>query len=151
MLFVMSAFVAFNGFPGQDVEDPIGTLLVKEPKAAVKVPAHPVRVEVRGANRSGTESRRGSGAQRAGGPVAHTGPVSDPTPSREPTATQAPAQQPVSAPVDSVTRDLPGNTAPSLPDTNLPAPPQVTLPPISTPSPQDLGLSVDTSGILGGP
>ena len=37
-LFVMSAFVAFNGFPGQDVESPIGNLVVQERPAPVSVP-----------------------------------------------------------------------------------------------------------------
>ena len=42
----MSAFVAFNGFPGQDVQDPIGTLLLQQRQTPVDVPAKPVHVGV---------------------------------------------------------------------------------------------------------
>src|SRR3954454_7643815 len=75
-LAVMSAFVAFNGFPGQDVQDPIGTLLLQERQTPVNVPAKPVHVSVLSTSHGPASSRGGRAtARRLRAPQASTGPV----------------------------------------------------------------------------
>jgi hypothetical protein len=162
-LFVMSAFVAFNGFPGQDVQDPIAPILVHETQAPVSVPTEPARAAVLDARTSArsASSRTGSqSAKRHGGPQAYTGPVSGPgdsAPVQPPSGGQAPVQTPqptgdVGGTAGGATQQLPGGT-PSLPGggTQLPA---VDVPPVQIPAlPQNSQLPVDTSGVtklLGG-
>jgi len=161
-LSVMSAFVAFNGFPGQDVQAPIGSLLLGEQHPpTVTVPAKPPRSH---GGAAGARSRAASRARHAGtharavrSPLAHAGPVTDRVPAGQPAQPQtptssAPAQpQQSTAPVSptSVANPLPTGTTPSLPDTGVPVP-QVTLPPLSSPTPpQNTQLPVDTSGVTG--
>ena len=157
----MSAFVAFNGFPGQDVRDPIGTLLLQEKQAAVSVPAKPVRVRVLATSKApaAATSHRRAALRRAVAPRASTGPVEQRTPS-----TQAPTSSPqapssagttqTAPPVSQPKAPVDTGSAPTLPDTGLPIPP-ITLPSLPTPPPPsgDSKLPIDTSGItdlLGG-
>jgi len=157
-LAVMSAFVAFNGFPGQDVQDPIGTLLLQEKQAPVSVPAKPVHVQVLGTTRSGsaTAAQRHASGKRLRTPQASTGPVlhtTTPTPST-PTPGQAPSssgQTPTTA--AGSTPSVPvSTTTPSVPDTGITLP-AVTLPSLPAPPPPPGGdqqqLPVDTSGVTG--
>lgn len=155
----MSAFVAFNGFPGQSVEDPIGTLLLQEPQAQVSVPVKPTHVKVL-ATRKGTGAatrHRREAARNSRAPKASTGPVVHRTPTGQtPTRTQAPASAPSqgTAPAVPTTPTIVPGTAPALPDTGLPLPP-VTVPTLPSPPPPNGSsqLPVDTSGItslLGG-
>lgn len=157
-LAVMSAFVAFNGFPGQDVQDPIGTLLVQEKQAAVKVPAKPIRVDVAAATRAATTSGHRAATRRAHAPKASTGPVLQRAPARTAPG-QAPSsgQNPTSVAQTAPTTPL-STTPPSVPNTGVQIPP-ITLPslpsspPASPPPPPSGGvntqLPVDTSGITG--
>jgi len=152
-LSVMSAFVAFNGFPGQSVQAPIGRLLLGEQHPpTVTVPSKPVRSRAVGASHAGARA----GAQRTSGhsrtvksPVAHANPVvnsapSGPAPTQAPSSS-APAQQQSTTQVTpgAVSDPLPTTTAPSLPTTDVP------LPQISLPPPQTSQLPVDTSGVTG--
>src|SRR5213082_3528757 len=83
-LAVMSAFVAFNGFPGQDVQDPIGTLLLQQRQTPVDVPAKPVHVGVLAATRNhvGGARHRATTVRTSRGPQAGTGPVAHRLPSQ---------------------------------------------------------------------
>jgi hypothetical protein len=155
----MSAFVAFNGFPGQDVQDPIGTLLLQQKQAPVSVPAKPVHLQVlatrRGASAS-TAQRHGS-VRNVRTPRASTGPVVErtsptptaPTPGQTPSS---PGQSPTSVAGSTPTVPI-STTTPSAPDTGITLPP-ITLPSLPPPpggSPQQ--LPIDTSGVtslLGG-
>jgi hypothetical protein len=153
-LSVMSAFVAFNGFPGQGVQAPIGSLLLGEQHPpTVTVPTKPVRPH--GSAAAGRSSAQ-AGAPRASGharavkpPVAHANPVVNSAPSGQaPTQTQAPSSAP-SPSTSQVTPGtvgdpLPATTTPSLPTTGVPLP-QVSLPP----PPDTSQLPVDTSGVTG--
>jgi hypothetical protein len=153
-LSVMSAFVAFNGFPGQDVQDPIGTLLVQERQAPVAVPAHPAKVSVLAARRDaapGTTHRRAR-TKASGGPLAHANPVkhrtSVPAPSASQPSAPAPQQQTSLTPqTGNVPPSLPDTGTPSLPSTGLPLP-DVTIP-VVTPPPSNTQVPVDTSGVTG--
>jgi hypothetical protein len=153
-LAVMSAFVAFNGFPGQDVQDPIGTLLLQERQTPVNVPAKPVHVSVQAARAA---SAAGSGGRTAArhvrAPKVSTGPVLT-----ERTPAQTPTQSPATAPgstssqgttlVPQETSPITTPSTPQLPDTALPQVPSVTVPPLPPP-PGDTQLPVDTSGVTG--
>jgi hypothetical protein len=163
-LFVMSAFVAFNGFPGQGVQDPIAPILVHETQAPVSVPTEPARGAVLDARTHGGSSSRvdSHSARLHGGPRAHTGPLSAPdsgTPVQTPSGgqTQVPPPQSggdLNSTAGGATQQLPSGTTPSLPGGNTQVP-QVTLPEVQIPSlPQgDSQLPIDTSGVtklLGG-
>jgi hypothetical protein len=153
-LSVMSAFVAFNGFPGQGVQAPIGSLLLGEQHPpTVTVPTKPVRPHGSAAGRSSANAgeQRSSGHARAvKSPVAHANPVVNSAPSGQaPTQTQAPSspapQQSTSQVTPGTVSDpLPATTTPSLPTTAVPLP-QVSLPP----PPDTSQLPVDTSGVTG--
>jgi hypothetical protein len=149
-LFVMSAYVAFNGFPGQDVQDPIGKLLVQERQTPVSVPAAPVRVSVRAATRTPSRAHHDAKAERALGPKASTGPVKDRLPSDAPASSPPPAgagSGQGGSPTPQPTSQLPG----SPPQVNVPGLPQlpaVSLPPVIQ-SPAQTQLPVDTSGATG--
>jgi hypothetical protein len=156
MLFVMSAFVALNGFPGQDVRDPIGTLLVQQRQAPVTVPAHPVRESGRTARSGGgTAHQRHTAVTRAHAPSASTGPVVRRTPSKAPATTQAPAAgsggtNQSSSPALPDTPQLPSDT-PSLPQPTLPQVPGVSVPEVQAPSSSQLPVDTGSvTGILGG-
>jgi hypothetical protein len=148
----MSAFVAFNGFPGQSEQDSIGTLLVKERQAPVAVPARPRHVGAASSHTGRDATRRsGSGVRHAHGPVARSAPVSSPTQGSQPSGTQSPstgsaAQQPVTAPTAPVDATLPTGSTPSLPTTSVPSLPPVDLTPVTQTASQ---LPVDTSGVTG--
>jgi hypothetical protein len=160
-LAVMSAFVAFNGFPGQDVQDPIGTLLLQEKQAPVNVPAKHVHVQVLATRRaaSATTAHRRASSKRVQTPRATTGPVvnrTNPTPST-PSPGQAPSssgQTPSSAAGSTPSTPV-STTTPAVPDTGITLP-QVTLPSLpSSPPPggSQQQLPIDTSGVtnlLGG-
>jgi hypothetical protein len=162
-LAVMSAFVAFNGFPGQDVQDPIGTLLVQEKQASVKVPAKPVHVHVAASRRgpattAATRHRRDAlkhtSAPRANtGPLAHRAPTQ--TPSGSQTQTPGPTQNATSVAPTTPTTPI-GTTTPSVPDPGVSVPP-ITLPSLPSPPPPPSGngqLPVDpnsVTGIIGSP
>ena len=155
-LSVMSAFVAFRGFPGEDVQAPIQTLLVQEHQTPVRVPAKPLRVGVLGAKRSPSAggSRR-TATRRVSSPTASTGPVV------QRTAPAAPAPAPNQAPSNGTSS---GNatpvadtspltsptTAPTVPSTSTLPLPSLTLPSLPPPPPPDSSqLPVDTSGVTG--
>jgi hypothetical protein len=155
-LAVMSAFVAFNGFPGQNVQDPIGTLLLQEPQAQVSVPVKPLHVGVPGASkRSGSAARhRREAARNSQAPKASTGPVVHrTTPIQAPTRTQTPASAPSqdTVPLAQATPPVVPGTAPTLPDTGVPQVPGLTLPALPPPPPPSGSsqLPIDTSGITG--
>jgi hypothetical protein len=161
-LAVMSAFVAFNGFPGQDVQDPIGTLLVQEKQASVKVPAKPVHVRVaasrRGPAATTVARHRRDALKRSQGPQANTGPLTHPTPSQTPggSQTQTPGTTQNASSVAPTAPTTPiGTTTPSVPDPGVSVP-QVTLPSITPPPPPsgNTQLPVDpnsVTGIIGNP
>ena len=152
MLSVMSAFVAFNGFPGQDVEDPIGSLLLQERQATVTVPAHPVKAHVLASKRATAAAGHRAAARRLPSPIAGTNPVRQRAGLGQPGRTPSSGPQPAGAPTpaSSITPALPGGTGtPSLPDTTLPSGPSVTVPQVSPPPPQSTQLPVDTSGVTG--
>jgi hypothetical protein len=144
-LFVMSAYVAFNGFPGQDVEDPIGSLLLQERQAPVSVPVQPVRVNTTPATvRHASSHRRHAHAHRALGPRASTGPVKQRLPAQAPASSPPPASS-GGAPQDAVqqtTSQLPAT--PKVPSTTDVLP-DINLPKAQTPAKQQ--LPIDTSGL----
>jgi hypothetical protein len=156
-LFVMSAYVAFNGFPGQDVESPIGNLVLQEQPAPVNVPAQAAQVQVQGATRTpGTGHHGRIAAKRAVGPSATTGPV---VKRRLPAATpgsQAPGsatQTAAPATGSAGGQSLPAT--PQVPTDVLPQLPKVSLPALQAPSQSSLpvdanGVSNAVSGLLGG-
>jgi hypothetical protein len=160
-LAVMSAFVAFNGFPGQDVQDPIGTLLVQEKHASVRVPAKPVHVQVAASRRGPTGTaaarHRRDALKRTQGPNANTGPLAHRTPSGAPgssqTQTPSATQNATSLAPTSPTTPI-GTTTPSVPDPGVSVPP-ITLPSVTLPPPPSGNSQLpDTSGvtgIIGGP
>jgi|SRR5690242_20930205 hypothetical protein len=156
----MSAFVAFNGFPGQQVQDPIGTLLVPQGQTRVNVAPKPIRVGVEGKTRTpAAGSARHTGASHAQAPRASTGPVAQRTNPGSSTPTQG--QTPTSSgqsPTTSVAGSVPSTpistTTPSVPSTGVTLP-TVTLPSLpSSPLPPPPGgstqqLPIDTSGVTG--
>jgi hypothetical protein len=153
-LFVMSAFVAFNGFPGQDVRDPIAPILVHESQTTVPpVPTEPTRgaaLDARTSGGSASHARSRSGRLH-GGPSARTVPVSGP---RNSAPVQAPSggqgQVPTPQAGGGLTSTAGGATQPITGATpSVPAPqlPSVSLPEVQVPAlPQD-PLPVDTSGV----
>jgi hypothetical protein len=143
-LFVMSAYVAFNGFPGQDVGDPIGTLVVPQQQTRVNVPAVPVQVHAQAATRAPAGQRRSATARRAIRPRATTGPVKHRSTTQAPSVAPAPATTPATgaSPVPASTPQLPA-TPPQVPTSVLP---KVSLPVIQAPS-QTQTPAVDTGGV----
>lgn len=156
----MSAFVAFNGFPGEDVQAPIQSLLVQQRQTPVPVPAKPVRVGVLAATRhpaaGGGSHRRTGASQRVGSPTASTGPVVQHTAPNAAPPTQGPAPSSGSGggSTTPVAQTTPltgaGGTTPD-PSTVLPQLPAVPLPSVTPPPPPSdtSALPVDTSGITG--
>ena len=157
---VMSAIVTFNGFPGQDIQDPIGSVQVQERQAPLSVDKHPATAKSAAARHSHAATTRNAGRHSRAGhdakaPVAHAKPVSV---HRQSSGTQKQAQQPSSssspsagaAPdTSSVTKTV-TNSVPSTP--SVPAPSSV-LPsyPVTLPGSDQktlpLSLPVDTSGV----
>jgi hypothetical protein len=142
-LFVMSAYVAFNGFPGQGAENPIGNLVLQEQPAPVSIDAKPAKVHVRATTRTpAAVSHRRVEAQRSTGPSATTGPVvkqRESTPA--PTSSAPSSTSQTSSATAPVSQNLP---APKLPSV-LPQLPQVNLPPVQIQVPSQPTL--DTSGV----
>lgn len=140
-LFVMSAFVAFNGFPGQAVGDPVGTLLLQERQTHVNVPLVTVPSQTRaGQQTAGAHPRHSAKAERTR-PKASTGPVQ-----KTSTAPSSPAGGSAqgSAPARQTAPQLPTGT-PQVPDAQLPKLPDVELPAVQAPSSSQPVL--DTSGV----
>jgi hypothetical protein len=158
-LAVMSAFVAFNGFPGQQVQDPIGTLLVPQGQTKVNVAPKPIRVQVKGTTRAAaTGTARHTSARHVQAPRASTGPVlqrnapgsSTPTQGQTPTSS---GQSPTTSVAGSTPTTPISTTTPQLPSTDITLP-TVTLPSLPTSPPPPPGgsqqqLPIDTSGITG--
>jgi hypothetical protein len=152
-LFVMSAFVAFNGFPGQDVQDPIKTLLVNLQQTPVSVKADPVPVSTlrarHGVAATHARTRTHSRAHQRS-PMAHASPVTRRggiTPPSAQTPASSPQQSALPTPAGEVTPPLPAGGTPSV---GVPSPPKVELPPVQLPSPpNNTQLPVDTSGVTG--
>lgn len=119
---VMSAIVGFKGFPSQDLQNPIGSVLVQERQAPLPLPRHPAPIGVASAHavaasassghvRSAARSHHG----RVSTPVAHVNPVgqsgstsADPQRSTTPVRTPDPASA-----VKDVTKVVP--RAPTVP------------------------------------
>jgi hypothetical protein len=151
----MSAFVAFNGFPGQDVQDPIGTLLVQERQTPVNVSAKPVHTSVTASKQGTVAAGHRASAKHSRVPRASTGPVlqRSPTPATVPTPGQTPSSTPSSVAPSQTTTPVSVPTTPSVPNTGVTIP-QITLPSLpsapQTPPPSDnSSLPIDTSGITG--
>jgi hypothetical protein len=149
-LSVMSAFVAFNGFPGQDLQSPITPILVHERQAPVTIPAHPSRADRQAdPKRTGRSSAGGSTRTRTSSdtPVAQSDPLRQRATTQSPTTSAPDSSQqtgsttsPTSGPVETLT------TQPSLPSDTVPSAPTVTtpsLPPLDTQVPLDTG-TLDT-------
>jgi hypothetical protein len=160
---LMSAIVAFDGFPGQDLQDPIGSVPVLDRQAPLAVekrpanaaPAHALRASgVAATHRKRHHGRAGS----AKAPVAHANPVGHRGQSggQTPAQTQQPSSgggsgqsSPVKVPdTGSVTSVAP--TAPSAP--SLP-PPQTLLKssPVTLPGGTTLpvNLPLNTAAVSG--
>ena len=140
VLAVMSALVAFRGFPGPDVQDPVQSIQVETAQApvTVAVPASDsasVRAVVH--RSAATSHRRANEGDRRTG---------DSRPKASPRAPAALGQPRTTAgstgPVPAASVPDPVVHPPSLPDT--PSLPKVTVPPPSNllPPPTDLGQSV---------
>lgn len=139
VLTMMSALVAFRGFPGPDVQDPVQSILVGTAHApvTVAVPATDsasVRAIVRGVPAS---SQRGSK-----GHVERTGAARPKGSPRAPVAVSGPRGG-ATSPVPAAALPAPAVPSPNLPGT--PSLPNVTIPPPSDllpPPPADLGQPV---------
>jgi hypothetical protein len=140
VLTVMSALVAFRGFPGPDVQDPVQSILVEtaHAPATVAVPATDsasVRAIV-----------HGSPAASHGSSKNHSERTRSARPKDNPRAPVAVSQPRVGAgatsPVPATAVPAPAVPSPSLP--GAPAVPKVTIPPPSdlVPPPADLGQPV---------
>lgn len=147
-LFVMSAFVAFNGFPGQDVGTPIGNLVVQERPAPVSVPDVAVAAPARQVATTHAAAGHRRDARGAAGPTASTGLIKHRRASAP--TTQAPAAQAPATSSDQSQQALPvQQTAPQLPGTQvLPGAPQIQLPVIQSPTNSQQPL-IDTQKVVG--
>ena len=150
---VMSAIVAFNGFPGQDIQGPIGSVQVQERQAPLSADMHPAAAKsARHASAASSRHarRHHRGTHRANAPVAHANPVSHGQSGAQ-QKTQAPSSS--SSPAvkvpdtSSVTKTV-TNTVPSTPSVPAPALPSypVTLPG-SDQKQLPISLPIDTSGV----
>ena len=124
---LMSAIVAFHGFPGQDLQDPIGSVPVLDRQAPLAVEKHSAKagaVHVLLTRATAVaHARRDHGRSRsAKAPLAHTNPVSHRQSASQPQAKQpissgsaqpAPVRVPDTAPVTNAVPKVP--SAPSLP------------------------------------
>jgi hypothetical protein len=156
---LMSAIVAFDGFPGQDLQDPVSSLPVLDRQAPLAVEKHSANA---GAQRHALQTkataaqhaRRDHGRSRsAKAPLAHTNPVSHRQSAPQPRTKQpssgsgqsAPVRVPDTAPVTNAVPKVP--SAPSLPSpqTLLQSSP-VTLPGGAT---LPVNLPVNTAAVSG--
>jgi hypothetical protein len=123
---LMSAIVAFNGFPGQDLQDPVGSLPVLDRQAPLAVEKHRADAAAAHAMRaSGVSSRhtRNRHGHAAKAPVAHTNPVVH----RQSASSQPQAKQPSGASSQPSAVRVPDtspvtNTVPKVPAPSLPSP-----------------------------
>jgi hypothetical protein len=155
---VMSAVVAFNGFPGQGIEGPIGSVQVQERQAPLAVETHPVSSKSAAARHASAASarharRHSRGTHGAKAPIAHANPVSHgQSGAQQKTQQQKPSSStstPVSVPdTSSVTKTV-SNAAPSTP--SVPATPSLPSYPVTLPGADQkqlpISLPVDTSGV----
>ncbi len=150
-LSVMSAIVAFHGFPGIDLPGPIGSVQVEQTQAPLPVDRHPAvpsPAKVAAAHRAAAVTRARHGGRThvrtADSPVARATPVL-----HRRTATSRPSQpgssvSPVKLPdPSSVTGALP--PTPSLPSPGQPLPSS----PVTLPGGKQLPISLplDTSAV----
>ena len=148
-LSVMSAIVAFHGFPGIDVPGPIGSVQVEQTQAPLPVdrhPAAPSAARVAAAHRAAAITRaRHAGrthVRTADSPVARATPVL-----HRRTATSRPSQ-PGTA-VGPVKLPVPGSVTGALPQPSLPAAPPLPSSPVTLPGGKQLPISLplDTSAV----
>jgi hypothetical protein len=156
---LMSAIVAFDGFPGQDLQDPIGSVQVLDRQAPLAVDKHPANAGPAHASRaSGVAAGHKRHHGRAGSakaPVAHANPVGHRGQSGGQTHTQqpsgggsgqsSPVRVPDTSPVTSVAPKVPSAPSAPSPDTLLKSSP-VTLPGGST---LPVSLPVNTAAVSG--
>jgi hypothetical protein len=159
---LMSAIVAFDGFPGQDLQDPIGSVPVLDRQA-------PLAVEKRPANAAAAHALRASGVvathrkghhRRAGSakaPVAHANPVGHRGQSGGQTQTKtqqpsgggsgqsSPVRVPDTSPVTNVAPKVPSAPSVPSPQTLLKSSP-VTLPGGAT---LPVNLPLNTAAVSG--
>lgn len=118
---VMSAVVGFNGgFPSPDTQNPIGSVLVKEPQASLPLAQHPTPARSTGfAEATGRvrSASRKPHARRTHAPMARANPNGQPN-SVTPQHVQQPTS-PVADPVP-VVKDV-TNAVPTLPSVPTPA------------------------------
>jgi hypothetical protein len=136
---LMSAIVAFDGFPGQDLQDPIGSVPVLDRQAPLAVEKHSTRAgaaHVLQTKATAAQHGRDHGRSRsAKAPLAHTNPVthrqsaSHPGTTRQPSGSgqSSPVRVPDTAPVTNVVHKVPSAPALPAPQTLLKSSP-VTLP-----------------------
>jgi hypothetical protein len=123
---LMSAIVAFHGFPGQDLQDPIGSVPVLDRQAPLAVEKHSAKTAgahvMRASGVSAQHSRTHHGrTHSAKAPVAHTNPVTHRQSVSQPRAQQpassgsssSPVKVPDTSPVTHAVPKVP--SAPSLP------------------------------------
>jgi hypothetical protein len=153
-LSVMSAIVAFHGFPGIDIQGPIGSVQVEQAQAPLPVdrhPAAPSAAKVAATQRAAAAARVKHAARRghvrtADSPVAHATPVL-----HRRAATRQPAKPGSGSGAGLVTLPDTGTVTGALPPTpSLPSTGQV-LPgsPVTVPDGKQLPISlpVDTSSV----
>jgi hypothetical protein len=126
---LMSAIVAFDGFPGQDLQDPIGSVPVLDRQAPLSVDKHPATAAAKHAlhaapvsERHGRRDHGRAGEARA--PVAHANPmVHRESVTRPQTQPQQPASSSPSTPVRVPDTSPVTGVAPKVPSApSLPAP-----------------------------
>jgi hypothetical protein len=159
---LMSAIVAFDGFPSQDLQDPIGSVQVLDRQAPLAVEKHPANAGPAHAQRASgvAASHRRHHHGRAGSakaPVAHANPVGHRGQSGGQTQTQAhqpsgggssqssPVRVPDTSPVTSVAPKVPSAPSVPPPETLLKSSP-VTLPGGST---LPVSLPINTAAVSG--
>jgi hypothetical protein len=153
MLSVMSAIVAFNGFPGQAIQDPIGSVPVEQAQAPLAVQHHPAPSTASRSARSASAAHAGrsshhSRSGHARSPLAHATPVvhrqsAAGQPTRSGSGT--PALPDPGSLTSGVTQTLP--SAPTVPPSGVGVPSS----PVTLPDSKQLPVSlpVDTSAVTG--
>jgi hypothetical protein len=143
---VMSAIVGFKGFPSQDLQNPIGSVLVQERQAPLAVAKHPAPVSVASAHAATADSGHVRSAARThhghtSVPVAHSNPVGQSgstaaDPQRSTTPVRAPDATRVVKDVTKVVPEVPSVPAPTglLPALGLGSPDQGQAPVVQLPA-----------------
>ena len=164
-LAVMSAIVAYHGFPGQDVQSPVGSVLVQQRQAPVtRLPKHPAIAPAARASRSARAVHAATVARQrrtavARTPVAHATPVvrrqeagtARPQPQPQPQPQQQ-SSSPVSTPdTSSLTKPVTDTVpqTPSLPSAGslLPSTPSQGTTPVPLPQVPNVDPGKVTSGV----